>query len=142
LIEFDDRYGLEDFKLQKLEVIKDNLTDKDVELIFVDSKEMQELNKNFRQIDKTTDVLSFPLDFMDGLPLGSLAINIELAKQKSKELGHSLEDEISLMFIHGLLHLLGYDHEKDSGQMREKESELIDQFCLPKSLIVRSEDAS
>jgi len=142
MIEFDDRYGLEDFKLQKLEVIKESLTDKDIELIFVDNQEMQKLNNNFRQVDKTTDVLSFPLDFMDGLPLGSLVINIEMAKEKSKELGHSLEDEISLMFIHGLLHLLGYDHETDNGQMRKKEEELIEQFCLPKSLIVRIEDAS
>jgi probable rRNA maturation factor len=142
MIEFDDRYGLDEFKLAKLETIKNSLTDKEVELIFVNSKDMREFNLNFRQIDKTTDVLSFPLDFMDGLPLGSLVINIELAKQKALELKHSLDDEISLMFIHGLLHLLGYDHEKDSGQMREKEKELIQQFCLPKSLIVRSDSDS
>jgi len=142
LIEFDDRYGLDDFKLNKLEVIKDSLTNRDIELIFVDNKEMQELNKNFRQVDKTTDVLSFPLDFMDGLPLGSLVINIQMAKEKSKELKHTLDDEISLMFIHGLLHLLGYDHESDNGQMRDEEEKLIQQFCLPRSLIVRSCDAS
>ncbi len=140
MIEFDDRYGLDEFKLTKLEVIKDSVTDKDVELIFVNSKDMQELNKSFRQIDKTTDVLSFPLDFMDGLPLGSLVINIEMAKEKSSLLKHSLDDEISLMFIHGLLHLTGYDHESDNGEMREKEKELIEKFCLPNSLIVRSED--
>ena len=140
MIEFDDRYGLDEFKLTKLEVIKDSVTDKDVELIFVNSKDMQELNKSFRQIDKTTDVLSFPLDFMDGLPLGSLVVNIEMAKEKSSLLKHSLDDEISLMFIHGLLHLTGYDHESDNGEMREKEKSLIEKFCLPNSLIVRSED--
>jgi probable rRNA maturation factor len=103
---------------------------------------MQELNKNFRQVDKTTDVLSFPLDFMDGFPLGSVVINIELAKNKAKEFSHSLDDEIKLMFIHGTLHLLGYDHEKDDGEMREKEIELIKKFELPKSLIIRSKGDS
>jgi probable rRNA maturation factor len=142
LIEFDDRYGLKEFPLDSLQAIHNYLTKKPIELIFVNSKEMQELNKNFRQVDKTTDVLSFPLDFMDGLPLGSVVINIELAKDKAKEFSHSLEDEIKLMFIHGTLHLLGYDHDKDSGEMREKEVELIKEFKLPKSLIVRSESDS
>jgi probable rRNA maturation factor len=122
MIEFDDRYGLKEFDLDSLQTIHNHLTQKPLELIFVNSKDMQELNKNFRGIDKTTDVLSFPLDFMDGLPLGSIVINIEIAKTKANEFSHSLEDEIKLMFIHGLLHLLGYDHEKDNGEMRKKES--------------------
>jgi len=138
LIEFDDRYGIGDFDISLLESIKNSLTDSSLELIFVNSKDMQELNKNFRQKDKTTDVLSFPLDFMDGLPLGSIVINIELAKENSNYFKHSLEDEISLMFIHGLLHLIGYDHEEDDGQMREKEKEMIQKFNLPDSLIIRS----
>jgi probable rRNA maturation factor len=142
LIEFDDRYGLEKFSLDSLQAIYNQLTKKPIELIFVNSKEMQELNKNFRQVDKTTDVLSFPLDFMDGFPLGSVVINIELAKNKAKEFSHSLDDEIKLMFIHGTLHLLGYDHEKDDGEMREKEIELIKKFELPKSLIIRSKGDS
>jgi probable rRNA maturation factor len=142
LIEFDDRYGLEKFSLDSLQAIYNQLTKKTIELIFVNSKEMQELNKNFRQVDKTTDVLSFPLDFMDGFPLGSVVINIELAKNKAKEFSHSLDDEIKLMFIHGTLHLLGYDHEKDDGEMREKEIELIKKFELPKSLIIRSKGDS
>ena len=138
MIEFDDRYGIGDFDISLLESIKNSLTDSSLELIFVNSKDMQELNKNFRQKDKTTDVLSFPLDFMDGLPLGSIVINIELAKENSNYFKHSLEDEISLMFIHGLLHLIGYDHEEDDGQMREKEKEMIQKFNLPDSLIIRS----
>ncbi len=142
MIEFDDRYGLEKFSLDSLQAIYNQLTKKTIELIFVNSKEMQELNKNFRQVDKTTDVLSFPLDFMDGFPLGSVVINIELAKNKAKEFSHSLDDEIKLMFIHGTLHLLGYDHEKDDGEMREKEIELIKKFELPKSLIIRSKGDS
>ena len=141
MIEFDDRYGLENFDITYLEKIQNELVkDGTVELIFVDDQEIKSLNKNFRQIDKITDVLSFPLDFMEGLPLGSIVINIQMAKQKAKEFGHSLEDEIALMFIHGLLHLIGYDHETDHGQMRQKEQELIEKFSLPKSLIIRSED--
>ncbi|MGJ9366302.1 rRNA maturation RNase YbeY, partial [Campylobacter jejuni] len=53
-------------------------------------------------------------------------------------LGHSYEEEISLLFIHAMLHLLGFDHENDNGEMREKEKELIEHFNLPKSLIVRT----
>jgi len=54
-------------------------------------------------------------------------------------LGHSYNDEVTLLFIHGLLHLLGFDHEVDNGQMREEERKLIEYFSLPKSLILRSE---
>ena len=139
MIEFDDRYGF-DFELSKLEEIKNELTDKTVELIFVNSKDMREFNKNFRQVDKTTDVLSFPLEFMPNMPLGSIVINIDMAKDKAKEFHHDIESEISLMFIHGLLHLLGYEHEIDDGEMREKEKELIKKFKLPKSLIIRNEN--
>ena len=141
MIEFDDRYGIE-FELGVLEKIKDDLSNKDIELIFTNSDEIQEINKNFRGIDKATDVLSFPLDFMPGLPLGSVVINIDFAKNVSEKLVHSLDEEITLLFIHGLLHLLGYDHEKDDGQMRKKEEELIKKYDLPKSLIVRSESDS
>ncbi len=141
MIEFDDRYGI-DFDLEILKKIKDDLSQKDIELIFTDSDEIQEINKNFRGVDKPTDVLSFPLDFMPNLPLGSVVINIDFAKNISQKLGHSLDEEITLLFIHGLLHLLGYDHESDSGQMREKEKKLIKKYDLPKSLIVRSESDS
>jgi len=118
--------------------IQVSLTDKEVELLFVDSKKMQEINLEQRGIDKTTDVLSFPLLEVEGMPLGSIVINSELAKEKADELGHKQNDEEALLFIHGMLHLLGYDHEVDSGQMREKEREIIEKFFLPKSLILRS----
>jgi probable rRNA maturation factor len=58
--------------------------------------------------------------------------------KKAKELGHSEQDELSLLFIHGMLHLLGFDHEVDEGEMREKEKALINTFDLPKSLIIRT----
>ena len=140
MIEFDDRYGLSEFNIKVLDEIYNILTDRDIELIFTDSNEIQSINKNFRQIDKATDVLSFPLDFMPNMPLGSVVINIDFVKNKAQEFGHDIEDEIKLLFIHGLLHLLGYDHEYDNGEMREKEEEIIKNFSLPKSLIVRSED--
>ncbi|HEG8095373.1 TPA: rRNA maturation RNase YbeY, partial [Campylobacter jejuni] len=118
---------LSDEKCDFLESIASFLGPKDVELVFVDSKEMQEINLEQRKQDKTTDVLSFPLENIDeSLPLGSVVINVDLAKEKAKELGHSYEEEISLLFIHAMLHLLGFDHENDNGEMREKEKELIE----------------
>ena len=112
-----------------------------LELVFVRSDEMQQINKNTRNIDKTTDVLSFPLEIQSGFEnalLGSIVINLDLVSLKATEFGHSDNDEIALLFIHGLLHILGFDHETDSGQMRQKECEMINKFNLPKSLIVRT----
>lgn len=116
-----------------------------VELVFVRSEEMREINKNERGIDKTTDVLSFPLEnvpFGGEIKLiGSVVINLDLVSEKSQEFSHSNDDEIALLFTHGLLHILGFDHEIDNGQMREKECEIITKFKLPKSLIVRTENS-
>ena len=172
-----------------------------VELIFVRGEEMRQLNAQTRGIDKTTDVLSFPLDpaafagfgedlskensahensgdknpyaansvsensntinsknsegesssdenlknenfdggnFIPAL-LGSVVINLDLVELKAAQLGHGRDDETALLFTHGLLHVLGYDHESDDGQMRAKECEIIEKFRLPKSLIVRTE---
>ncbi|ULO01011.1 rRNA maturation RNase [Campylobacter sp. RM5004] len=125
-----------------LEKLANRLSSKDIELVLTNNDEMQEINNNTRNIDKTTDVLSFPHDntFLDTNFLGSLVINMQLAQEKANELGHSLEDEVSLLFIHGMLHLLGYDHEVDNGEMRELEIKLINEFNLPTSLIVRTLD--
>lgn len=129
-------------KITYLEKLANRLSSKDIELVLTNNDEMQEINKNTRNIDKTTDVLSFPHDntFLDTNFLGSLVINMQLAQEKANELGHSLEDEVSLLFIHGMLHLLGYDHEVDNGEMRELEIKLINEFNLPTSLIVRTLD--
>jgi len=125
--------------LESLEKISASLTSKDLELIIVKNDEIQELNKEHRNIDKATDVLSFPLEFdMPNMPLGSIVISTDFVEDKAKEYGHSFDEEFSLLFIHGLLHLLGYDHEVDNGEHRQKEEELIEQFNLPKSLIVRN----
>lgn len=123
-----------------LEQICDEHTSKEVDLMIIDAQSMHALNLEHRGMDKTTDVLSFPVKNFPYAPLGSIVINHELAEQKAKELGHTLEEEITLLFIHGLLHLLGYDHEVDNGEMRIKEEAWIIQYNLPKSLIVRTEE--
>jgi len=123
-----------------LDSILCSLIQKDIELIVTSNETIQEINKEYRNIDKATDVLSFPYEDMPMAPLGSIVISIDYVKEKAKEFGHSEDDEFSLLFIHGLLHLLGYDHECDNGEMRSKEEELIRAFNLPKSLIVRTED--
>lgn len=121
-----------------LEQICDAHTHKEVELLIVDAQSIQELNREHRGKDTPTDVLSFPIDDFPHSPLGSIVINHELAHEKAKELGHKIDEEIALLFIHGLLHLLGFDHEVDGGEMREKEEALINQYKLPQSLIVRT----
>ena len=122
-----------------LEKIAESLTKKDIELIVVKNDEIQELNKEQRNIDKATDVLSFPMDFeMPNMPLGSIVISTDFVEEKAKEYGHTFNEEFSLLFIHGLLHLLKYDHEVDNGEHRAKEEELIKKFNLPDSLIVRN----
>lgn len=117
-----------------------SLTNEEIELIFTSNEEIQEINKETRGKDKPTDVLSFPYDKMPNTPLGSIVISCDFVDEKSKQYSHSFEDEFALLFIHGILHLLGYDHEMDNGEHRKKEEELILQFNLPKSLIVRTHE--
>lgn len=125
--------------LSSLESIANELTSKDIELIITKNDEIQELNKEHRNINKATDVLSFPLEFdMPNMPLGSIVISTDFVEDKAKEYGHSFNEELSLLFIHGLLHLIGFDHEVDNGEHRDKEEELINKFNLPKSLIIRN----
>ena len=122
-----------------LEMIYSTLSKKDIELLVVNEEEMLSINKEQRGLDYSTDVLSFPYDDMPFVPLGSIVISQAHVLSKAKELGHSEMNELTLLFIHGLLHLLGFDHEIDNGEMREKEKELIEKFNLPKSLIVRTQ---
>jgi probable rRNA maturation factor len=129
-----------------LEEIAQSMTTREIELIITDNKTMQALNSEHRSKNKATDVLSFPIDIafegetIPGMPLGSIVISADLVKEKSVEFGHRIEDELSLLFIHGLLHLLGFDHEVDNGEMRKKEKNIIETFALPSSLIVRTEE--
>ena len=137
--------------IDALEKIAEMLTSKEVELVITDDETMQALNSEHRGKEVTTDVLSFPMQdtVMDfafteqpifALPLGSIVIAASFVKEKAKTFGHTKQDELSLLFIHGMLHLLGFDHEVDEGEMRVKEKELIEAFDLPKSLIVRTEE--
>lgn len=127
------------FDLCLLENILNSLTQKSCELILTNNKEMQKLNQQYRNKNYPTDVLSFPIDTTFNNLLGSIVISLDFARDNSIKYKHSVESEITLLFIHGLLHLLGYDHQSDKGEQRNKEQEIIMQFDLPTSLIVRSE---
>jgi len=128
--------------IEHLDKIAKYLTEKDVELILCDNEFIQFLNHRHRRKNDSTDVLSFPIrGDREHEPAGSIVISMEKVKQKSIELGHTEQDELTLLFIHGMLHLLGYDHENDQGEMREMEEKLIWRFDLPKSLIIRAESA-
>lgn len=132
-----------DFGLDLAEKIASELTDKDIELVIVDENAMKAINSAQRGIEKATDVLSFALKAVPNatnLPLGSIVINANAVKDEAKARKHSKEAEFALLFLHGILHLLGFDHEKDSGQMREKERQIIEKFKLPQSLIIRSDE--
>lgn len=121
-----------------LEQIADFLGAGDVELVFVNDDEIRKINHEHRGIDKATDVLSFPYEQVSGGLMGSVVISTDTASRVAGELGHSIECEIALLFLHGVLHILGYDHEIDGGQMRQKEKEVIEHFSLPDSLIIRN----
>ncbi|MDY3672539.1 MAG: rRNA maturation RNase YbeY [Campylobacter sp.] len=121
-----------------LEQIADFLGAGDVELVFVNDDEMRKINREHRGINKATDVLSFPYEQVSGGLMGSVVISTDTASRVASELGHSIECEIALLFLHGVLHILGYDHEIDNGQMRQKEKEVIEHFSLPDSLIIRN----
>ena len=138
MIELDNRTTL-NIDISVLQSIANSLSNKDIELIITNEKEMQSINKTHRNIDKSTDVLSFPYENMPMSPLGSIVVSSLHVEKLAKELNHTTDDEITLLFIHGLLHLLGYDHEIDNGEMREKELQLIEKLNLPKSLIVRTQ---
>lgn len=112
---------------------------REVEIYILEDEEMAELNLAHRGKEGITDVLSFPCEaVVEGLPLGSIVMSATLIEQKAQEFQHSLEDEVRLLFIHGVLHLLGYDHEVDNGEHRTKEEEMIRALNLPLSLIVRT----
>jgi len=138
MIELDNRTSLK-IDTATIDAIAIFLTKKDIELIITDNEEIREINREHRGIDKDTDVLSFPYEDMPMSPLGSIVISSSHVENKAKELKHTTSDEFALLFTHGLLHLLGYDHEVDNGEMREKEKEIIEKFNLPKSLIIRTQ---
>lgn len=111
--------------------------DCEISVTIVDNDKIHKLNNKFRNIDRPTDVLSFPLiDFeKEGMPpsdqkayLGDIVISIDKAKEQAREYGHSLEREISFLTAHSMLHLLGYDHmvEDEEKIMFQKQREILD----------------
>ena len=118
----------------------------EMSLSIVSPEQIQELNKSFREVDKVTDVLSFPTcdnptrgaitvvcedvnPETDLVNIGDIVICLERAKEQAKEYGHSLKRELAFLSLHGLLHLLGYDHveEEDEKQMIALQKEILDQ---------------
>lgn len=102
-----------------INVFNDNNIKASFSIIFVSKKEIKHLNKQFRNINKITDVLSFTNDEQDGY-LGDIFICLKKAIKQAKTYEHSLEREISFLAVHGYLHLIGYDH-----QTKEEEKEMI-----------------
>ena len=121
-----------------------------VEFVFVDEEEIQRLNLERRQIDKVTDVLSFPtLDGIKGekllkkqfpcdvdeegnLFIGSIAVCTKRAKEQAEEYGHSYNRELHYLLVHGIMHCLGYDHmtDEDKAEMREKEEYVLEKLGI------------
>jgi probable rRNA maturation factor len=93
-------------------------------IAFVSDARIRQLNRQFRGIDKATDVLSFPAGGPDEQELGDIAVSVETAARQAKENSLSLDDEIAQLILHGLLHLSGYDHETDNGEMNRLELKL------------------
>lgn len=91
-------------------------------IAFVSDKSIRKLNQQFRNVDKPTDVLSFPAG--EETNLGDIAISVETAAAQARENGLSFESEIAQLILHGLLHLSGYDHETDNGEMNRLELRL------------------
>ncbi len=105
--------------------------------LLTDDRELLRLNRQFFGKDYPADVLSFPEPGPDGF-LGEMAISVERAAEQAERYGHSLEQEIGVLMLHGLLHLLGMDHERDRGAMARSESRWRVALGLPAGLVERS----
>jgi probable rRNA maturation factor len=110
-----------------------------VSVFVTSSTKLRQLNRRFRGKNKATDVLSFPA--MPGLNpgyAGDIAISAEIAARNAQQLGHTVAEEVEVLTLHGMLHLAGYDHECDNGQMERKEKRLRKALGLPSGLIERT----
>ena len=127
------------------EIIEKTLTSEnreenfEVSLSLVTPEEIKELNKQYRGKDRATDVLSFPVEelFQPGEEkiLGDIVISTEAVMEQAREYSHSVEREIAYLFLHGLLHLLGYDHleSEDKEKMRKVEKEILSQLEITRN---------
>jgi probable rRNA maturation factor len=107
-------------------------------VLITGNRSMRRLNSSFRGKNQPTDVLSFPAASSANGFVGDIAISLDIAERNARLLGHSVADEIRILILHGMLHLAGYDHENDEGEMAKKEIVLRRRFALPTSLIERS----
>lgn len=123
---FENNYE-EDFKAIIEQALKTLHIEDDVEVscVLVDDERIHEINREYRHIDRSTDVISFAMEdndqfYVEGMPrsLGDIFISVDHAKKQAEEYGHSLKREMCFLFTHGILHLLGYDHMTDE---QEKE---------------------
>ena len=113
----------------------------EVNVLVAGNREIRELNRRYRGQDKATDVLSFPSDGGAGKSFaGDIAISADLAAQSARQFGHAPAEELKILLLHGVLHLAGYDHERDNGGMARIEERLRAQLGLPTGLIARSGD--
>jgi probable rRNA maturation factor len=118
----------------------------EVHVLLADDATLRRLNRTFRGKDKVTDVLSFPagpttvfFGDPDGPGLaGDLAISLETATRHAAKFGHALRDEVRVLLLHGVLHLAGFDHETDAGEMAAREAELREKLGLAAGLIARA----
>jgi probable rRNA maturation factor len=112
----------------------------EVSVLLTTDPAIRRLNRQFRRINKATDVLSFPAPRVAaGEVAGDLAISVPTALRQARAQGHALAVEIKVLILHGLLHLAGFDHEADQGQMARRERLLRGRLGLPLGLIERGE---
>lgn len=142
------------FKIRSLikKAVKETLTEEkfeypaEISISFVDNQKIHELNREYREKDRPTDVLSFPMwekeELSDGsaldghaVTLGDIIISAEKAQAQAEEYGHSIEREITFLSVHSTLHLLGYDHEiseEDEKYMNKKQEDVLVKIGLPR----------
>lgn len=137
MIDFENKTDCK-IEVDDLEKIRASLAHtKSLELIIVNDEEMRGINLEYRKLDKPTDVLSFPIKVSKTEFIGSIIISADTAKRVADEMGHAFEVELKILFIHGLLHLLGFDHESDNGQMLQKEISVAKMFGVEETLLSR-----
>ena len=129
----------EEKKIIEFALKHEHLTNVTFNVIFVDSKTIRKINREYRHIDRETDVISFALEdgeaninFEFGRLLGDIYICTSKMKEQAKEYGHSITREMGFLTVHGLLHLLGYDHmtKKEEKVMFKKQEEILDDYGL------------
>src|SRR2546423_1683921 len=108
-----------------------------VSVLITGNSSMRGLNARFRGKNRPTDVLSFPAAASANGFVGDIAVSLDVAVASARLLGHSVADEIRILILHGILHLAGYDHESDQGEMAKEEIVLRRRFALPTGLIER-----